>query len=214
MEKEWDETKYGTQICPKCGREYTKLYRFCPQCGYNARKSIFIILSLTLAIVVMMALEGFVAVKAATFEKRLENMEEKMEQGFSTLATLPKTEEQEDYDITKLQYFADHLIGPDTSLESLGEDYLIFAMQEGCPACEASFEYVYLFLYYGYPDQVPMFYITPESSEDIFYNELSCTDTPTLYRMNGNTVVDKAVGTDGVFELLDQIVSEVKDEKE
>ena len=208
------ETKVRTYKeikCKRCGYTHSSNDRECPNCGFSViRELLKIIIAVLIAAMVIGSIT-FLIIRVNKLETSVKDLTEQVEELTEVVNSGSTSSE---YDITDLEYYDSQLILDGANLESLGDDYLIYALQDGCSACATANEYIYYFLYYGYPDYIPMYFVTPESANEIFYETLNCESTPTLYRMSGGEIVESAVGVDDVYTMLDNITQEAKTSEE
>lgn len=190
--------KYKTITCKKCGAQYPSLYKECPECGFSLTRQILKIVIAAVLILGLIATDVILIIRVNQLETSLNGISEKVE----ALDTANQV------DITTLDYYKENLIYTGANLSAFGDDYLIYALQDGCSACAEANQYIYMFLYYGYPDFIPMYFVTPQSAEDVFFEKLNCEHTPTLYRMHGDQIVERVEGVDEVYSMLDSITSE------
>lgn len=190
--------KYKTITCKKCGAQYPSLYKECPECGFSLTRQILKIVIAAVLIIGLIATDVILIIRVNQLETSLNGISEKVE----ALDTANQV------DITTLDYYKENLIYTGANLSAFGDDYLIYALQDGCSACAEANQYIYMFLYYGYPDFIPMYFVTPQSAEDVFFEKLNCEHTPTLYRMHGDQIVERVEGVDEVYSMLDSITSE------
>ena len=190
--------KYKDVICKRCGTSYPAIYKECPECGFSLTRQILKIAIAAVLILGLIATDVILIVRVNQLDTTLKGVSEKLE----------SIEKANAVDITSLDYYKENLIYKGANLAAFGDDYLIYALQDGCSACEEANQYVYMFLYYGYPDFIPMYFVTPQSAEDIFFEKLNCEHTPTLYRMHGDEIVERVEGVEEVYSMLDSITSE------
>lgn len=204
-EKTYPEVKrkYRDITCKKCGTVYPSLYKECPECGYSFKRQLIKITLLSVLILLILASQIFLIIRVNKLETKVTELESKLSSALSGQAV-------SEADLTGLEYYQDNLIYDGANLSAFGDEYLIYALQDGCSACAEANQYIYNYLYYGYPDYMPMFFVTPDSAESIFFDTLNCESTPTLYRLKKGEVAEKAVGVDDVFTMLDSIVTEAQ----
>ena len=189
--------KYKDVVCRKCGTVYTSLYKECPECGFSLTRQI---LKITIAVLLVLSFIGssvFLIIRVNKLETRV-----------AALESAAANTQVSGIDLSELEYYQKNLIYDGANLAAFGDDYLIYALQDGCSACAEASETIYNYLYYGYPDYLPMYFITPESANEIFFETLNCENTPTIYRMKSGKVSEKAEGVEDVFNLLDKVVQE------
>ena len=190
--------KYKTVTCKKCGVKYPSLYKECPECGFSLTRQILKVVIIAALVLGLLAADIILIIRVNKLEAALDEISAKVE-------TIDNANQ---VDITTLDYYKENLIYSGANLSAFGDDYLIYALQDGCSACAETNQYVYMFLYYGYPDFIPMYFVTPDSADDIFFEKLNCEHTPTLYRMKGDQIIEKVEGVDEVYSMLDSITSE------
>jgi len=189
--------KYREVKCFKCGTTYPSLYKECPECGFSLVRKLLKVGAIVFLALALISSSIFLFIK----EKRIEDRVSEIE---STIQSLSSSS----IDLESLDYYQTNLIYDGANLDAFGSDFLIYALQDGCSACATANEYIYMYLYYGYPDYLPIYFITPESASSIFFDTLSCESTPTLYRMNGKDIIEKEEGVDKVYNMLDEITTE------
>ena len=195
--------KYRNITCKKCGTVYPSLYKECPECGYSFKRQ-FIKITITVTLILLiLASQIFLIIRVNKLENKVTDLEAKLTSALSGQAAT-------DADLTGLEYYQKNLIYDGANLSAFGDEYLIYALQDGCSACAEANQYIYNYLYYGYPDYIPMYFVTPDSANSIFFDTLNCESTPTLYRLKKGEVAEKAVGVDDVFTMLDKIVQEAQ----
>jgi len=193
---------YKNVTCRKCGTVYSKALKECPKCKFSFARMLLVSLAVLLFVALLAGSIGFLAIRVGKLEEKVENLEE----------SISSISSSSGYDLTELEYYQSQLIYDGANLAAFGDDYLIYAMQDGCSACEEANEYIYMYLYYGYPDYLPIFFITPESAEEIFFNTLGCENTPTLYRLKKGVVTEEASGVDEVYSMLDAVIKNANSE--
>lgn len=204
-EKTYPEVKrkYRDITCKKCGTVYPSLYKECPECGYSFKRQLIKVVVSVILMLLILASQIFLIIRMNKLESKVTDLESKLSSALSGQAV-------SEADLTGLEYYQKNLIYDGANLSAFGDEYLIYALQDGCSACAEANQYIYNYLYYGYPDYMPMFFITPDSANSIFFDTLNCESTPTLYRLKKGEVADKAEGVDDVFAMLDAIVQEAQ----
>lgn len=200
---EQPKREYKEVTCSKCGFVHSSNDKECPNCGYSKFREVSkIVLTLTIILGIIVSL-CFLFIKVNNLETRLTNLE-------NALTNIDQTSDS--VSITSLDYFQKQLIKDGDNLKELpanaNGEYLIYAMQYDCSACEEANVYVYDFLAAGYPDYIPVYFITPEEAPTIFDEQLNCEATPTLYRVKDGEIVNSQVGVDEVYYMFDEIVKE------
>lgn len=205
------QKKYKTVVCKKCGTEYSSLYKECPHCGYSHTREVSKLIACGLCIAGLIVTCVVNSMSIAKLKGEVETLKADLISTKNTIVEMGGNSAsggEATVDLNDLQYYNDQLITEDTDLEELPEDYLLYALQDDCPYCAEANEFVYSFLANGYPDYIPVYFITPQSNESMFFEYLNCTDTPTLYRMSKAEIKETFVGVDGVFEGFDGLVNE------
>lgn len=215
--KEGRSEPTGYKTCRHCGTEYNALFRSCPNCGYSFMREMLKGLSLLIIAAGLFTAIFITGNKVCALSTTVDEMKEDLIQTKNSVLTMSTAQnepvENEAIDITGLSYYEEQKIVSGMDLAALEEDYLIYAHQDGCPACIEANEYIYAYLANGYPNYLPIFFITPDSAEEIFFDVLGCMETPTVYRMTKNEVVEKETGVEGVFNLLDRVVKKANGEE-
>ena len=196
-------------VCKKCGEQYDRNYKACPNCGFNPFKAMLKTMGITIVLILIVA--SFVLTlinltKLSDINNKLDQLNEVITTGGS---------QEQGADLTKYTFYKDYVLYENTVLDNLGDDYFIYFHQEDCEYCRVANNYV--LAYYNVPagkdseeyifDKKPVYFVTPDTANDLF-NQFNIESTPTMVRMNKSKEIKRAVGTDEVNDMFAEVVQE------
>ena len=196
-------------VCKKCGEQYDRNYKACPNCGFNPFRAFLKAAGITLASLLLIGCFVLSIVNTVTINQ----INEKINTIGSTVSQ--SSDEAKAQHLSNYTFYKDYVLYDNAVLDNLGDDYFIYFHQEDCSACLAANQYV--LSYYNVPvssesdeyifDKKPVYFVTPDTSSDLF-NKFNVESTPTMVRMNKSKEIKRAVGTDEVNEMFGEVVNE------
>lgn len=210
--------KIKTIICKNCGSEHDANFIKCPNCGYNRFFNVLKTFMISLIVSFVTFSSIYSIIKLNQISDAIEALNLQVNANTSDSQT-------ETYDISQASYYNDLLLTGDVDLNSLGDDYILYFHQDGCQYCMEANVYIDIYIANKFNETVPIYFVTPASSVSLFNDKLfgeyktedgttmyGVESTPTFVRMNKNKIVDKQVGAEQGFTLLDEVVKEIKGE--
>lgn len=191
--------------CKKCGQKYDSNYKSCPHCGNNPFRNTLLGILIGLCVFMLAATFANSIVLLINQKATFETLNEQIA-NISTNSSGQQT--SEGVDLANYPEITDaYGISDETNLDVLAKDHLLYFYQKGCVNCEISNQYIVSYYYLDLNDVLPIYLVNLEGSEKLF-EKYNVDGTPTIIRITDGKEVERGVGFEETFNIMDPIVRE------